>query len=137
MLDNKQSGPQHNELSPRSLPTLGIFGGHSHTLCGLSCMTVFSQLCAFEICLLCRGGTSFPLQTTLVLLIHSQLMLYDVQKDTAQGRCCCEHVIQDWTLISAPQNCSQGRAAAWAQAHAGPLLLGSWTGPRNLLLWQL
>lgn len=58
-------------------------------------------------------------------------MLFNIQKDTAQGRCCCEHVTQDWTLISASPELLQGWAAAWAQAHADPLLLGSWAGPEK------
>ena len=113
---------QHNELSSRPLPTLGIFSGHSHTLYGLPCVTVSSQLCAFEVRLLCRvwwrllPSADLPLS----LFIHSQLMLFNVQKDTAQGRCCCEHVTQDWTLISASPELLPGSGSCLGSSSCWP-----------------
>lgn len=103
-------------------------------------MTVSSQLCAFEVCLLCRVWWHLlPSAEDPSPFIHSQLMLFNAQKDTAQGRSATNMSPRTGLSLLLPYNCSQGRAAAWAQAHAGPLLLGSWTGQdlRSLLLWQL
>lgn len=95
-------------------------------------MTVSSQLCAFEVCLLCRvWWRLFPSADDPSPFIHSQLMLFNAQKDTAQGRSATNMSPRTGLSLLLPHNCSQGRAAAWAQAHAGPLLLGFWTGPEK------